>query len=275
MAIMKGRQGWLHRLRSGAAIWLSVILLTGCVTVTESRYTSKKSPEKSLENYTQLGLGYLQRGRPNWARQRLQKALQIDDNYPPANHAMALVWQYEGEFALAEQHLLKALKHDEDFTMAKHHLGRLYAQRGYHRKAEYFFQQATKDKFYEQRPSAFNDRALNAFKAGDIAAATENYTAALRISPYNVDALINISMVLLAQQEFLPAFSYYERFMRLVDRRQTQQTAHSLWLGVRLADALRKAGLRDQLVAELQQSFSTSAEYQKYVSTLGQSSTGQ
>lgn len=274
MAIVKSRQGKQNRWQACVGLML-VMLLSGCVTVTESRYTNKKSPEKSLENYTQLGLGYLKQGRPGWARQRLQKALQIDDNYPPANHAMGLVWQYEGEFALAEQHLVKALKYDKNFTMAKHHLGRLHAQQGKYQEAEQFFRQATSDRFYEQRPSAFNDRALNAFRVGNIAAATENYTEALRISPYNVDALINSSMVLLAQQELLPAFGYYERFLRLVDRRQTLHTAHSLWLGIRLADSLDKAVLREQLAAELQQSFSMSAEYQKYLSTLGQSSTGQ
>lgn len=274
MTIYKNRDGFMAIYGYLYGLIL-VVLLTGCVTVTESRYTNKKSPEKSLENYTQLGLGYLQRGRPVWARQRLQKALQIDDNYPPANHAMGLVWQFEGEYELAEQHLLKALKYDSDFTMAKHHLGRLYTQLEEFGRAESYFQQATSDRFYGQRPSAFIDRALNAFRLGNIQLATESYTAALRISPYNVDALVNISRVLLEQQELSIAFSYYERLLRLVERRQTKHTAHSLWLGVQLADQLGKSDLSTELATELQQSFSTSTEYKKYLSTLSESSIGQ
>src|SRR5690554_7468094 len=59
--------------------------LVACVTVTESRITKKASPEKAVENYTELGLGYLERNRPDLARKRIEKALSIDSKYAPAN----------------------------------------------------------------------------------------------------------------------------------------------------------------------------------------------
>ena len=65
-----------------------LIGLSGCVTVTQDRFAEKASPDKAVENYTQLGLGYLQKGRPDWARDRLQKALEIKPEDPAANDAM-------------------------------------------------------------------------------------------------------------------------------------------------------------------------------------------
>ena len=157
---------------------LAVLLLnlTGCVTVTESRFTAKASPEQSVENYTQLGMGYLQRGRVDWARERLQRALKIDEDYAPANDAMGLVWQSESEFDLAEEYFLKAIKSDDEFTLAKHHLGRLSAQLNRREEAERYLKLATENRFYDKRPSAFNDLALNYFRAGNPPAAIASYS---------------------------------------------------------------------------------------------------
>src|SRR5690554_5832151 len=96
-------------------ILTTVLALTmvACVTVTESRITKKKSPEKAVENYTELGMGYLERNRPDLARKRIEKALSIDDKYAPANDVMGLLWQTEGEFDLAEEFFKKAMSQDK------------------------------------------------------------------------------------------------------------------------------------------------------------------
>ena len=56
-----------------------------------------------------MGLGYLNKGRPDWARDRLKKALDINPNDPEANDAMGLVWQAEGELDLSEEFFKKAI----------------------------------------------------------------------------------------------------------------------------------------------------------------------
>ena len=91
-------------------VLLPVFVLSACVTTETGRFTKKASPEKAVENYTQLGLGYLNKGRPDWARDRLKKALDINPNDPEANDAMGLVWQAEGELDLSEEFFKKAIK---------------------------------------------------------------------------------------------------------------------------------------------------------------------
>ena len=71
----------------------------------------------------------MQRGRPDLARQRLQKALDIEEDYAPANDAMGLLWQTEGEFDLAEEYFRKAIRNDGFlYPRARHNLGRLFSQ---------------------------------------------------------------------------------------------------------------------------------------------------
>ncbi|NRA24831.1 MAG: hypothetical protein HRU08_10240 [Oleispira sp.] len=67
------------------------LFLSACMTTIESRLTRKKDPEKAVENYTQLGLGYIQQGRFARARARLNRALEINQDYAPANNSMSLL----------------------------------------------------------------------------------------------------------------------------------------------------------------------------------------
>ena len=190
---------------------LAVLSLQACVTVEESRFSKKASPEKAVENYTQLGLGYLQKGRPDWARDRLQRALEIDPNDPQANDAMGLVWQTEGELDLAEDSFKKALREDPKFTLARHHLGRLYARMKRYKEARDLLSEVANDRYYNNRVGAYNDMALNFFRMGNSQGAIEAYTQSLRLAPYNVDALVNISTLLFEAQRYDESLKYFDR----------------------------------------------------------------
>ncbi|ASP39225.1 type IV pilus biogenesis/stability protein PilW [Bacterioplanes sanyensis] len=255
-------------LRNAALCVFAMAWLSGCVTVTESRFSAKASPDKAVENYTQLGVGYLQRGRPDWARQRLTKALEIDPNNAPANDAMGLVWQSEGEDDLAEEYFRKALANDSEFTQARHHLGRLFMQQGRFDDAGNYLQRAVDDRYYDNRVSAFNDLALNTFRGGDRAGAIDVYMRALRLAPYNVNALVNVSTLLFEEQRFEESQRYFDRFDRLVQRDQTDHTAHSLWLGVKLATISQQTQRAATFASDLKARFAQSQEYRLYQESL-------
>jgi len=247
---------------------LVVLSLQACVTVEESRFSKKASPEKAVENYTQLGLGYLQKGRPDWARDRLQRALEIDPNDPQANDAMGLVWQTEGELDLAEDSFKKALREDPKFTLARHHLGRLYARMKRYKEARDLLSEVANDRYYNNRVGAYNDMALNFFRMGNSQGAIEAYTQSLRLAPYNVDALVNISTLLFEAQRYDESLKYFDRFDRLVERDQTEHTAHSLWLGIKLLTIHQQTSRGVALAAQLKQRYPDSEEYRMYQESL-------
>lgn len=251
---------------------LVLTVLSGCVTVTESRFTKKKSPEKAVENYTQLGLGYLRQGRPDLARQRLQKALSIDEDNAPANDAMGLVWQSESEFDLAEEFFRKAIKQDPDFTLARHHLGRLFTQLKRYQEAETWLQQAADDRYYENRPAAFNDLALNDYRQEDNASAIANYLETLRLMPYNVDALVNVSTLQFEAQSYDESIKYFDRLDRLVQRGNSQHTSHSLWLGIKLSTLFQQTDRVIELATRLKTTYPESNEYRLYQESLSDAS---
>lgn len=247
---------------------LPVLALSACVTTTESRFTKKASPEKAVENYTQLGLGYLQKGRPDWARDRLHKALEINPDDPQANDAMGLVWQTEGELDLAEEFFQKAISEDPSFTLARHHLGRLFSQTKRYKDANPYLEAAANDRYFNNRVGAYNDLALNFYRMDNPDAAIDAYSQSLRLAPYNVDALVNISTLLFEAQEYEDSFKYFDRFDRLVSRGQTKHTSHSLWLGIKLLTIQQNTGRAIELAGELKQRFPKSTEYRLYQESL-------
>ncbi|WP_221799848.1 tetratricopeptide repeat protein [Oceanobacter mangrovi] len=245
-----------------------ISVLASCVTVTEGGLQKNKDPQKAVENYTQLGYGYLQKDRPDMARNRLQKALAIDSDYAPANDAMGLVWQIEGEYDLAEEFLKKAVALDSSFTAAKHHLGRLYTQLKQYQQAEDWLNKAAGDRYYERRANAYSDLAMNFYLQGQPIKAIDSYKEALRLSPYNADALLNISTLLFEAQRYDDANKYFTRLDRMVQKGTTRHTANSAWLGIKLATIFQDTAQAVRLASILKDDYPNSTEYRLYQESL-------
>lgn len=86
-------------------------LLAGCMSHTSGMnpLSTAQGREDARDAYIQLGIGYLQKGAAERAKEPLSKALEIDPNHAGAHAALALVFQTQMEPALADQHFRKAL----------------------------------------------------------------------------------------------------------------------------------------------------------------------
>ncbi|MGB1092763.1 MAG: tetratricopeptide repeat protein, partial [Oceanobacter sp.] len=157
-------------------------------------------------------------------------------------------------------------------TLARHHLGRLYNQLKRYEEAVTWLQQATGDRYYEGRPGAFNDLALNYFRLGKLDEAIDSYRQTLRLAPYNPDALVNLSTLLFERQEYKESQKYFDRLDRLVQRESTLHTSHSLWLGIRLNTIFQNTAKVIGLAKELQTRFPKSNEYRLYQKSLSDAS---
>lgn len=77
--------------KPSAAILLLSLLLAGCVTTGDK--PRKVDPEAARDAYIQLGIGYLQKGETERAKQPLSEALKLDPRSASANMVLALVFQ--------------------------------------------------------------------------------------------------------------------------------------------------------------------------------------
>ncbi|EKT4523302.1 type IV pilus biogenesis/stability protein PilW [Pseudomonas putida] len=248
-------------LRAALSI-LTLSLLAGCVSGgAGDPLASRQGREEAGRAYVQLGLGYLQQGLTGQAKAPLVKALALDGNDADAHAALALVFQVEGEPALAETHFRKALSARPGDTRIRNNYGSfLYAQ-GQFRQAQQMFRQAATDTLYPERSRVYENLGLVALTLGRREQAREYLGKALQLDPRQPKALLEMAELSYENRHYVPARDYYDRFSQLSDA-----NARSLLLGSRLARAFDEPGTVAELGQQLQRLYPGTPEYQQYLS---------
>lgn len=216
-------------------IFLS-LLLSACVTKTNSSLTDKADPDVAVERYVQLGLEYIKRNDIHRARKHLSRALEIAPFDASANASMGLIYHQEGENEKAEELFNKAIKSNADYTPGRTYFGAYLFSQGRYQEALQQFQTAAKDTRYEGRAQVFSNIALCQIKLGNNDLGIEAYQKALQLDRINGIALAGITELYIQENAFEKSQHYYNRLVRLIRESGMRHTAQSLWQGIRIAN---------------------------------------
>ncbi|MDX1635051.1 MAG: type IV pilus biogenesis/stability protein PilW [Marinobacter sp.] len=244
---------------------LVVVMFAGCVTTTDSRFAREADEEKALEDYVQLATAYIAQGNYDRARMHLERAMEIDADYAPAQAARGLVLQREGETALAESAFLRALKEDSDYTRGRvYYAAFLYGQERY-REARDQFAKASADTGYPDRGSIFYNLGLTERQLGDHQAAATAFKRAVELNRGDARSLLALSSALVEAGQYDEAARYYDRLVGMMARnRQMTHTPESLLTGIRLARHQGDQNREASLALLLRNQYPNSEQYQKY-----------
>jgi type IV pilus assembly protein PilF len=204
-------------------------LLSACVTEVTNPQNQPASPEKQIQTLVDLGVGYIRNGEYGRAKDNLNRALSIDPGSPKVHNAFGLVFQLEGEVALADMHYRKAVN-DKTFTRAINNYGAfLYAQ-GRFREAIDQLKIAGEDQFYQNRPQVYENLGVAYAQLGEIENAEASFFRATQLNPRQGRALLEMAEIRFVQENYVEAQDYYRRHIAA-----SNQSAPSLWLCVRVA----------------------------------------
>jgi len=243
-----------------AAVAGLVLVLSACITTTDSVFTEKADPEVALERRVELARKYI--GEGNWdnAKRNLKLAYDIDPDNAEVHEAFALVYQSTGEFEMAEDSYRTAIRLDRKFSRARNNYATfLYSQQRYDEAAEQL-EFVVQDTLYKARPRAFVNLGLCRLQLFDSMAAEEAFRRALTMDRTNSIALLELAQLRFDAGDFRTAEQYYGTYRAVV----RQQSARGLWLGIRLA---REAGDRDaegSYALALSNLYPESPEYEAY-----------
>lgn len=250
---------------AAAATLLVALLLTGCVTTTDSRFSREADRQKAVESYVQLATAYLDQGNVERARHHLDRALELEPDSPPALAVLGLIYNSDGEAELAEKSFKQAISKSATYTRARVYYGAFLYSQGRMEESRDQFRAASRDTEYSDRGSVFYNLGMTQERLGQQDEAVVSYRRASELSRGDARSLLSLSRVMVQSGDVVGAARYYDRLLLMIQRNERlQHSPESLFTGIRIARYLGDGNQESSMVLQLRNKYPESVEYQQY-----------
>lgn len=229
-----------HWLRIGMLVVLAAVVV-GCSS-TGAGETS--GGEAAAEANTKLGVELLQRGEPQRALQKLNKAVRQDPEYSQAHMVRALAFDRLDKPDKAEDSFEEAISLAPENSQALSNYGSFLCQRGDVDKAVELFERSADNPTYESPEVPLTNAGICLLRDGEQERAEEYLQRALRSNNKQPSALLRMAKIRLEREQYMSARGYYQRYLDVA-----RQSPLSAWVGVRIEHGLGKDGDEDALAS--------------------------
>lgn len=239
----------------------TAIFLIGCSTTPTTPEPERNSAEVNelLQRQMDLAVGYLRNRDYARAKEKLNRALEIDDKYSPAHATYGLLFQAEGEIELAEKYFKNAIRFSPEDSQARNMYGAfLFSEKRFHEAVEQL-EVASENRFYANRPVVFENLGRSYRRIGDLEGAEYAFTRAIQLNPEQAGATMELADIKFEQQNYVEARNLYRRYSQLAPA-----TSRSLWLCVRLSRIFKNYNEEASCGEALEGIFPNTDEYRFY-----------
>ena len=250
-------------------VWLmlafSMLLVSGCVTSTDSRFQREADREQAIEDYVRLATAYIGQGNTDRARFHLDRATELAPENPAVLSAKGLLYQADSEDELAERSFRTAIANDQGYTRARVYYGAFLYGKNRFEEARDQFAAASRDTEYPDRASVFFNLGRSEEMLEDHEAAVTAYRRAVELSRGDARSLLALSRNLVAIGDYESAGYYYGRLTDLMQRNTNlRHSPESLITGIRIARHIGDLNREASLALLLRNDFPNSLEYRQY-----------
>ena len=221
--------------RAMAVVSLS-LLLTACVTTTESPFSGKRDLDKAVETYIQIGYAHFENNN---------------------------LFEAKREVDLADHHFRRAIRYGGGTEAQFQYAVFLYNERSYESAREEFAD-VVKDTFYQRRALSFEYLALSARRVDRIDEAIAAYERAIVLDRLLVNSYIGLADLQFQRERMQEALRAYQGYASLVRANRANQSPFTLWLGVRIAHAMNDEDLYSSLELQFRNRFANSPEFREF-----------
>ncbi len=242
-------------------IIISIALLSACGGADNVKSGRGKPDLKKAANINvQLASGYIKRGSFEVAKEKLEKALEQDDEYVPAYTTYAVLMEIMGEIDKAESYYLEALDIDNKNPELHNNYGSFLCKHGKFEEAIEELNKALRNRFYKTPETVHANLGFCLLKGEypDYKKSEYHLRKALAINPKMPSALITMGELALETKRFLMARAYMQRYHSVV-----LPDAKSLWYQIQAERALGDEKHFIKISRELLEKFPASPEAEK------------
>ena len=235
-----------------------VLLMAGC-TGTTLTPDPKGEVAELLQLQMDLAVGYLRNRDYDRAKEKLNRALEIEPGYSPAHSTYGLLFQAEGETELAEKFFKNAIRYNPEDARARNSYGAFLFSEGRYHDAVKQLKKASENHSYANRPVVFENLGRTYRKIGDLESAEYAFTRTIQLNASQAGATLELADIKFDQRNYREARTLYGRYSEMAP-----SSARSLWLCVRLSRIFKSYNEEASCGEALEGIFPNSEEYRLY-----------
>lgn len=195
------------RIQPHVILVIAALLLSGCVS-TGGRDTSDFDAARAN---TDLALRYLQRGDVDVAMEKVDKALEQDDDHADAHLVKGMILARAEDWREADRHYRRAARLAGDNLTVRSNVAAYMCERGKHRDGEEMFVAVARNPINNRPAVGYTNAGLCAKRIPALDRAESHFRRALELESNYAPALRQMAEVKLEQGEFLAARAFLQR----------------------------------------------------------------
>lgn len=203
----------------------------------------------------EMGVRYLEMGKLEIAKEKLETAYDLDSGNAETHNALAVFYERIKDYEEATDYYQSAISKAPENYSIKNNYGRFLCERNQIKEGMVLLQQSL-DSPLNQRPwMALTNMGNCHLQQNDPVKSEEYYRRALQANPEYAPALQEMLKISYNNQQYMSARAFLERFMAV-----SKHTPETLWFGFQTERALGNRQTADGYKEQLIGTFPTSKE---------------
>jgi type IV pilus assembly protein PilF len=242
-----------------ALLILAGLSLGGCISSTTTGAIATESDDDDAAEYNyQLGARYYQNGSYELARDRLERAVDLDPRLAKAHMTLGMTYEALENKRLATNAYENAIRvAPRDFNIQNGYAVFLCKQRDFDGAGKYF-ERASNHPENDNAERTLTNAGLCMMQKPDLAKAERFFREAVERKGTYGEALLQLCLLKFRQQDYMNARAFLERYMS-----SNRTTAGVLYLAAEIEGKLGNDNGREEFVNRLLREFPDSPEAQK------------
>ncbi|CAN5262987.1 PilW family type IVa pilus biogenesis/stability lipoprotein TapF [soil metagenome] len=233
-----------------AALWLGA-----CVSSGGFDPGAFENPKDAARYNLELGVSYLEQGRLDLARDKLERALEQDPDSAEVHAAAALMYKEARDDERAGRHYETAVRLDGKNAAVLNSYAVFLCSQNRFDEAEAMFIKAAGNAYYRTPAVAWTNAGVCARRAGDADKAERYFREALDADPRYGHALLELADLAYQRRNYLQARAFLQRYTEAAGA-----SPEGLWLGVRTERAMGDTAAAEAYARRLRNEFPESAQ---------------
>jgi len=211
----------------------SVMLTTACSSTPEKGPVNNEQEENLVQTYISAAGIYLQQGKLQYAKEKIDKALELDDKNVDANNMMALYQWRIRQTGEADKYFRKAIDHGPKNPESLNNYAVFLCEQGKIDDAITYYDRAIAVPVYNAKLSAYTNAGKCLLKKKDNKRAAGYFKEALKLSPYFPDANMEMAKLEARSGQLISARKYLAQYFF-----KGPKTAEMVYLAMRVEETL-------------------------------------